>query len=239
MYIFPNGKRYVGKTKQSLSTRQGVDWSGYENCTLLWKAIQKYGIENIKTEILFEGVLTDEESSAIERFYIAKFKTNACRYSNPSYGYNLTDGGEGVPGWKPQGERLLVLQEQMRKNGKKRKGTKASPETRRRLSESHKGIRSGYVMPEETKRKIGMSNSLANISEETRRRKSKAHMKGVKATSIENGMQLYFNSRMQAAEFFGVRESSVGRWIDGNRNCSCPYVFENYPPTTTECEEVA
>lgn len=239
MYIFPNQKKYIGKTKHSMARRQKYDWSGYERCTLLWKAIQKYGTENIKTEILFEGVLTDEEASEMERFYIAKFKTNACRYSNPSYGYNLTDGGEGVSGWKPSGERLRILQNQMKENGKKRKGKKASEETRARLSKSHMGIRSGYVMPEETKKKISVSNSLKNISEETRKRKSIARKKQVMATNKENGMQLIFNSREQTADYFGVKSSTVTRWIDGTRNPSISYTFKNYPPTTTKRVGVA
>lgn len=234
MYVFPNGKRYIGKTNRKLTRRQKGDWSGYKKCTLLWKAIQKYGTENIKTEILFEGVLTDEEASEKERFFIAKFKTNVCRYNNPSYGYNLTDGGEGVAGWKPSDERLAVLREQLKEIAKNRKGTKASEETRRRLSESHKGLRTGCKMPEETKRKIGIANSLENISEETRKRKSKAHMKPVIATNKEDGTELIFNSRTEAAEYFGVRLSMITRWINKTRNPSVPYEFDNYSRTTTE-----
>ena len=234
MYIFPNGKRYIGKTKRKLTRRQHGDWSGYKSCTLLWKAIQKYGTENIKTEILFKGVLTDEEASEKERFFIAKFKTNACRYKNPSYGYNLTDGGDGVNGWKPSGERLIILQEQIRETARKRRGTKASEQTRRRLSESHIGLRSGYKMPEETKRKIGIANSLENISEETRKRKSDSHKKMVIATNNDDGTFLIFNSRMETAEYFGVRESAVTRWISGERKPRVNYKFDNYSPTTTE-----
>ena len=69
MYVFPNGKRYIGKTKKSLNRRKGHQWNRYKYCPLLWKAIQKYGVENIKTEILFEGVLTDERASEKERFF--------------------------------------------------------------------------------------------------------------------------------------------------------------------------
>ena len=54
MYTFPNGKRYVGKTKRTLAQRQGAEFKGYRHCTLLWNAIQKYGVENIKQEVLFE-----------------------------------------------------------------------------------------------------------------------------------------------------------------------------------------
>ena len=239
MYTFPNGKKYIGKTKRSMTQRQGSDWSHYKRCRLLWNAIQKYGTENIKTDILFEGTLTDEEASKLECFYIAKYKTNACKYNNPSYGYNLTDGGEGISGCVFTEERLEKLLIQLKEATDKRRGKPLSEEHKRKLSESHKGIRSGYKLSEETKVKIGKSNSLENISEETRKRKSLGHMKKVKATHIETGEVLIFNSRQETAKYFGVGESSVTRWIKKLRNPSVPYIFENYLPTTTERKEVA
>jgi len=56
MYIFPNGKRYIGKTKRTLAQRKvnSETWEGYSKCPLLWKAIQKYGVVNIKEVILIK-----------------------------------------------------------------------------------------------------------------------------------------------------------------------------------------
>ena len=101
MYTFPNGKKYIGKTSKTLKERQGVGFCNYDKNTILGKAIDKYKIENIKQDILFESEMTDEYSSRLEMICIALFKTNCLRYANPSYGYNMTDGGEGrvgVPG---------------------------------------------------------------------------------------------------------------------------------------------
>lgn len=102
MYTFPNGKRYIGKTSKTLKERQ-VDefWSGYKKCPLVFSAIEKYKPINIKQKILAEGVMTDEESGQIEKYYIALYKTNCNRYRNPEYGYNLTDGGDGACGPRP------------------------------------------------------------------------------------------------------------------------------------------
>lgn len=99
MYTFPNGKRYIGKTSTSLKERQGgANWSGYKHCTVLMRAVKKYGIENIIQDILFEGEMTDEYSSRLEQMCILLFKTNCRRFNNPQYGYNTTDGGEGTVG---------------------------------------------------------------------------------------------------------------------------------------------
>ena len=234
MYTFPNGKRYIGKTKRTINARQGQDWSRYKKCRLLWAAIQKYGTDSIRIDVLFFGELTDEESSEMERYYIELYKTNVNRYSNPAYGYNLTDGGEGVCGWKPTDERRNKLVEQMRKVGKEHAGKTLSETTRQRLSDSHKGIRLGYKMPEETKRKIGEANSLKNMTPEERERRSKSKMKMVSAFNPITGEELVFESRDVAADYFGVRSSAVTRWIDGTRNPSNNYVFSNYSPTTTE-----
>lgn len=214
--------------------RQGPDWSRYKRCRLLWAAIQKYGTENIRIDILFCGNITDEESGKIESYYIAKYKTNANRYSNPSYGYNLTDGGEGVHGWKPVGEDRKRRIKQMQENGKKHLGKKASEATRKRISESHKGIRTGYKMPEEVKQKIGESNSLKNLKPEQRERRRRSKMRKVLAFNPITNEKIVFESREDAAEHFGVRSSAVSRWIDGTRNPSNKYVFSNYSPTTTE-----
>lgn len=88
-HIFPNGKRYIGKTCQRLCERF-KNGKGYYGSPLMDRAIKKYGWENIE-HIVLEENLTIQESIEREQFYIKKF--NTCDYEN---GYNLTNGGEGV-----------------------------------------------------------------------------------------------------------------------------------------------
>ena len=105
MYTFPNGKRYIGKTSQTLQERQeGPSWTGYDNSTILMKAVRKYGIENIQQEILFENNMTDEYAARLEQICILLFKANCLRFSEPTYGYNMTDGGEGTLGYRHSDE---------------------------------------------------------------------------------------------------------------------------------------
>lgn len=90
MHTLPNGKKYVGITKQELNNRW-QNGRGYEKHNKrFYNAILKYGWENIKHEVLFEN-LTQEEAFKLEIELIALNESN-----NPNYGYNQTEGGENV-----------------------------------------------------------------------------------------------------------------------------------------------
>lgn len=224
MYTFPSGKRYIGKTKRTLSERQGYNFSGYDSCTVLWNAIQKYGVENIQQEILFENDMTDEYASRLEQICILLFKTNCNKFSNPKFGYNLTDGGEGLTGWHPDEERLEVLQAQMHEFAEKRRGTHPSEETRKKLSEAKKGKKRGPML-ESTKQKISKANSRENMSEETRIRRSNSKKKQVVAIHNITKEEIIFNSCEAVAEYFHVGLSTVTRWCKKLRKPSVGYDF--------------
>lgn len=87
VHIFPNDKLYIGQTKQVPKLRYGKNGNGYKKCEVIWNAIQKYGWDNIKHVILFEG-LSHEVANIIETELIKKYHTNDNRY-----GYNVADGG--------------------------------------------------------------------------------------------------------------------------------------------------
>lgn len=52
--IAPDGRVYVGCTSQSLDKRAGVNGVGYQNNPSLWAAIQQYGWDSFRTEIVLE-----------------------------------------------------------------------------------------------------------------------------------------------------------------------------------------
>ena len=86
-HTFPNGKVYIGITMQYPSKR----WhrgKGYSYNRFLYRAIEKYGWNNVKHEIVAYG-LTKEEACAMEIALIREHKSNDVRY-----GYNLSSGGE-------------------------------------------------------------------------------------------------------------------------------------------------
>lgn len=84
--IFPNNKKYIGITKQNPSKRWGRG-SGYYG-QMVYNAIQKYGWENIKHNILLFH-LTKQEACLKERELISQYKT-----TDRLYGYNIGEGGE-------------------------------------------------------------------------------------------------------------------------------------------------
>lgn len=81
-----NGKKYIGITSQKPTSR----WSngqGYTRTPLFYNAIQKYGWDAFRHEILYTS-LTQDDAERLEIELIAKYQTQ-----DPEKGYNLADGG--------------------------------------------------------------------------------------------------------------------------------------------------
>lgn len=83
----PNGKVYIGQTSQKPERR----WShgnGYKENSYFYRAIQKYGWDNIKHEIIAEN-LTQEEADSLEIELIERYKA-----TDRNSGYNHHYGGQ-------------------------------------------------------------------------------------------------------------------------------------------------
>lgn len=87
-----NNKVYIGITKVGLEQRARKDGNHYAGSPYFYSAIQKYGWDNFKHEILLDN-LTEKEVKEQEKYFIDKYKSN-----DREYGYNLTEGGDGVSG---------------------------------------------------------------------------------------------------------------------------------------------
>jgi len=161
-----NGLSYIGQTIQPLKYRIKKHFNGKE--TYFSNALHKYGDENFDWEII-EECNSKEQLNEREQYYISKLNT-----LRPN-GYNLTLGGDGgTLGYKHTEE----TKEKLRKP--------KSEETKKKLSESHKGKK----LSEETKEKIskmwsGDGNPMygKTHSKETKRKiseKAKINNKGEK-----------------------------------------------------------
>ena len=90
----PSGKVYIGITSLRPEERWGGG-AGYVKNKHFNRAINKYGWENIKHEILFDG-LSKEDAFKIEIELIKEYRS-----SEREFGYNLGTGGEhGATGSK-------------------------------------------------------------------------------------------------------------------------------------------
>lgn len=129
VHITPNNKYYVGITKQDVKER----WKnslGYQTQTLFWRAIQKYGWDNIKHIIVYTG-LTHDEACQKEVELIAKYRSN-----NPKYGYNRTSGGDGTCNFSHKNPRT---EEWTKKIAQSNTGKHRTPEQRINISNAMKG----------------------------------------------------------------------------------------------------
>lgn len=86
-----NGKLYVGKTvgdfrqrwhRHCYSARRGEGWH-------LQCAIRKYGPRNFELIVLADGVSGRDELNRLEKEFIQKLQS-----TDPTMGYNMTDGGD-------------------------------------------------------------------------------------------------------------------------------------------------
>lgn len=84
--IFPNGKMYIGQTKQSLGSRWN-NGNRYSYNTNLYADICRYGWNNIRKELI-SYASNSIEADELEVYFIEKFNT-----MNPDNGYNLNNGG--------------------------------------------------------------------------------------------------------------------------------------------------
>lgn len=176
MHTAPNNKRYIGITTQKFQYRCGKGGKKYCANTYFWRAIQKYGWDNFKHEILFEN-LTYEDACKLEQQLIAQYKT-----TDERFGYNLSSGGE-----------LSAI------------GSKRTDVQRQRYSESKKGVKNpqynkpswnrGIPCREETReklRKANRGNSSPNkgkhLSEEQKRHLHEINIGKVYVTHEELGV---------------------------------------------------
>lgn len=83
----PKGKIYIGITSQKPEIRWGFQGSGYKENKHFWSAIQLYGWENFKHEILASN-LAFTEACNLEVYYISYYNS-----MDPEFGYNQTTGG--------------------------------------------------------------------------------------------------------------------------------------------------
>ena len=220
-----NGKKYYGITN-NISARWGHNGNAYidSSCRALGAAIKKYGWGGFEHIILHKNISL-EDARELEKYYIARDKTNVYRFGK-EYGYNLTDGGEGVSGsYNRTGENNPFY------------GKHHSDASRALISESKCGLTSGKnnpnykkETPQDIKQKIsdGVTQWYKENPCATRQR----------VYCVTDG--IWFESTREASEYYHISESLIsaccrgfaltthGKQFTRNKDGSLPEYFGTY-----------
>ena len=115
MLISPSGRVYIGKSVKFSRRLSQHRRNARKKKTFLYNAVRKHGWNHFIKLVLeiFPFDVTVEHMSSREKHYIKKY-----RAFNRDYGYNLTEGGEGSPGYKHTEEAKKNLQSLIREKGK-------------------------------------------------------------------------------------------------------------------------
>lgn len=195
MHIAPNGKKYIGVTKASLSRRWSAG-NGYRQSPHFWSAIQKYGWDNFQHAVLYWR-LSKEEAEEKERELIKRFKT-----TDREYGYNIEGGG--FLNKEVSAETREKLKHRMT-------GKHASEETRKKMSESHSGTKCHfYGVP---------------VTEETKAYLRKLRSKPVEQIDADGNIVNVYPSMKDAAKAFGVTRQAIASSARGVRSKAVGYYW--------------
>lgn len=134
-YIFPNGKIYIGTTKNTIAKRRE---QGYQHNQALKDACRKYGWSNVETIILADG-LTQDEAFKKEKEFILKYHA-----TSGDVGFNVSPGGKATfKGLKHTAEHRQHMSELYQ-------GKVFSSETLRKMKEAHKKEQKAVIATSES-----------------------------------------------------------------------------------------
>ena len=185
MHIFPNGKAYIGITRQEPKVRWGGG-NGYVRNEYMYRAIKKYGWENIEHIVLFDG-LSKNDACEIEKELIKKHKTN-----NKNFGYNIESGGQCSS----------LAESTKQKLREAHTGKRASEETKDKMSASRKRFLSEN--PEYYQKNLENIMCAVEKAAELKR-------KSVIQYDLDGNFLAVWNSTREAERVLGIYHSHIAK----------------------------
>lgn len=219
-HLFPNGKRYVGLTRNSLHERWGKG-NKYKTCLLVNRAIEKYGWENVIHETLATAE-TKEEAELLERQYIKSFKT-----TDPNYGYNILPGGDVSTN--------DATPEMREKLGRGMRGKKHTEEERKKISEGVRRSLADGTMPvhsgwkhtdewfatiSEKQKATWTPERRAKMSARMKERYNNADYRESQKKHLAEIRKKATHKPMSEERKKEIAEFHTGRWLGKNSPCS-------------------
>lgn len=212
MHIVPNGKRYIGQTCCT-PNRRWQNGYGYVG-QMFYRAIQKYGWDNIEHVIIADN-LTSDEADLIEQQYIMMYKT-----TDKLNGYNLENGGHGGKHLSDETKKKISKANSGSNNGMY--GHKYSDEERKYMSEH--SVWNGKTHTKETRKKI---SEYAKAHPEKYAHKGEKHpmAKAVLQYDLEGNFIKEYKTAKEAENKTGVLRSGICNSAKGNVNKAGGYIW--------------
>lgn len=224
----PRGKVYIGITSMTPEKR----WkSGYKDCPAFSKALEKYGWENMVSEVLCNG-LTKNEACAIEIKLIEEYKS-----TDKDFGYNVSKGGEaptlGLPVSKETREKLSKTSKDTWKNEEYHKshsgenaywyGKHHSEESIQKIKDNHPDQR-GEKHPMYGKHHTDASKSKMRVAKLGKYLGvDSCHAKPVIQLDLNDVVIAEFGCIKDAFEATGAHPPNIKKVINGERNTAGGY----------------
>ena len=247
MHIFPNGKKYIGITCQNPQKRWQNGY-GYVEQDLMWKAIQKYGWNNIEHKIIYSNI-SKREAELMEIYLIKEHKTNVRQN-----GYNIANGGNALGTMSEETKEKIReahigkprSEETKEKLRKANLGKKLKEETKSKISKKLKEKNSGEKNPfygkkhsEETKEKLSQNmkgsknpNWGKHCTEEM---KFKCMLVNAKPIICVETNKKYFSAK-DAQRKTNISATSIGKCLRNKQKTAGGYHWK-YISEVAECQE--
>ena len=212
-----NNKVYIGITSQKPEQRWGNNGANYKTSPHFYSAIQKYGWDSFKHEILFTE-LTKEEACLKEQELIKLYNS-----MNKEFGYNQTSGGECCT---MSDESKLKLSQSMigNKNGV---GHPCSDEKKQKISDAQKGRK----LTKEHKDKLSKAASKRHIpcSESKKKTLSQNYPKKRKIYCEE--LDMVFESVQECGRQLDIPATNITKLCNGRGKTLKGYHLRYYDDT--------
>lgn len=213
-----NGKQYVGQTVNFKDRECGWRTKQTYSSGAIDNARAKYGIDNFKTDILKE-CQSPEELDYWEQYYIKELNTKV-----PS-GYNLTDGGGGMSGFKHREEVKIKISNTLKGEKNHFYQKHHTDETKQKISEANSGTKNGMYgkhLSEESKRKLSNAMKGRHILHPKSRKK-------VYQYTLDGKLVKVWDSLKECCQTLNIHSTGISQCFGGTLKTYKGYKWSKQP----------
>ena len=223
-----NNKKYIGQARNFLkryrshvSESMNIKTERRKYNSAFHNAIRKYGIENFEIIILKENLKTQCLMNFWECYYIDKYDTLA----NNKNGYNISNGGSHGNNFEGKSiEEMKEIKIKMREAqlGEKNHnyGKRLSEETKKKISEAHKGIVTYYPTEEQKKKRSEV------CKEKCKRGKNHYKSKQVTQYDMDGTLIKEWDSIREASKTLKINLTSIWKCCKNRQKTAGGFIWK-------------